>query len=171
MSNMIQLGQYIHVERLESATLVSILHGVKLVPGRHKCVGTPEDFVATESSLGFLNNNGSSGSTKGKSVGNMTIVKSGTKKYGNSTTMVRSNSVLDNKKTTSTLVRSKSQLSKRILNSTESRQSLANVKASSSRSIPSSPTSCYSMPPFLRSFRLGLKIRQRSKVWIKKSAS
>ncbi|MFS8035269.1 hypothetical protein Hanom_Chr17g01591061 [Helianthus anomalus] len=152
MSDMIQLGQYIHVERLESATPVPILHGVKPVPGRHQCVGTPEDIVATKSSLGFLNNNGTSGSTNGKSVGNITNIKLGTKKDGNST-----NAVLDNKKTASTLVRSKSQLSKLVLNSTESRQSLAKVKASSSRSIPSSPTSCYSMPTSFEKFSSGVK--------------
>ncbi|KAF5778927.1 hypothetical protein HanXRQr2_Chr12g0553341 [Helianthus annuus] len=168
MSDMIQLGQYIHVERLESATPVPILHGVKPVPGRHQCVGTPEDIVATKSSLGFLNNNNNgtsgsgsgSGSTNGKSVGNTTNIKLGTKKDGNSTT---TNGVVDNKKTTSTLVRSKSQLSKLVLNSTESRQSLAKVKASSSRSIPSSPTSCYSMPTSFEKFSSGVKNQSKIK--------
>ncbi|KAJ0726461.1 hypothetical protein HanPI659440_Chr12g0470611 [Helianthus annuus] len=158
--------KYIHVERLESATPVPILHGVKPVPGRHQCVGTPEDIVATKSSLGFLNNNNNgtsgsgSGSTNGKSVGNTTNIKLGTKKDGNSTT---TNGVVDNKKTTSTLVRSKSQLSKLVLNSTESRQSLAKVKASSSRSIPSSPTSCYSMPTSFEKFSSGVKNQSKIK--------
>nr|GEZ92668.1 hypothetical protein [Tanacetum cinerariifolium] len=59
-----KLGQYVHVDRLESATLVPILHGVRLVPGgRHPCVGTPQDIVATRS-LGFLNNGSSSNSSK-----------------------------------------------------------------------------------------------------------
>lgn len=55
LTDKIQLGQYIHVERLEAASPVPILRGVKLIPGRHPCVGTPEDIVATHS-LGFLNN-------------------------------------------------------------------------------------------------------------------
>ena len=54
-SDKIQLGQYIHVDKLEAASPVPILRGVRLVPGRHPCIGTPEDIVATHS-LGFLNN-------------------------------------------------------------------------------------------------------------------
>nr|XP_010930257.1 uncharacterized protein LOC105051480 isoform X2 [Elaeis guineensis] len=54
LSDKIQLGQFIHVERLEAASPVPILRGVKPVPGRHPCVGSPEDLVATRS-LEFLN--------------------------------------------------------------------------------------------------------------------
>ncbi|OIW03753.1 hypothetical protein TanjilG_30029 [Lupinus angustifolius] len=56
LSDEIQLGQFVFVDRLEPASPVPILHGVRPVPGRHPCVGTPEDIVATHS-LGFLNNN------------------------------------------------------------------------------------------------------------------
>ncbi|OVA17101.1 Protein of unknown function DUF936 [Macleaya cordata] len=52
LNNKLQLGQFIHVTKLESATPVPILVGVNPVPGRHPCVGTPEDLVPT--SLGFL---------------------------------------------------------------------------------------------------------------------
>ncbi|KAI3814368.1 hypothetical protein L1987_19121 [Smallanthus sonchifolius] len=154
LSDMIQLGQYIHVERLESATPVPILHGVKPVPGRHQCVGTPEDIVATNS-LGFLNNNSNS-----KLLGN---IKLPSKKDGNSRS--NSNGVVDVKKTTSTLARSKSQLSKLVLNSTDSRQSLAKVKPSTSKSksIPSSPTSCYSMPTSFEKFSSGIKHQAKIK--------
>ncbi|KAI3695646.1 hypothetical protein L1987_78645 [Smallanthus sonchifolius] len=150
LSDLIQLGQYIHVERLESATPVPILHGVKPVPGRHQCVGTPEDIVATNSnSLGFLNNN----SNSSKLLGN---IKLPSKKDG---------TVVDVKKTTSTLARSKSQLSKLVLNSTDSRQSLAKVKplTSKSKSIPSSPTSCYSMPTSFEKFSSGIKHQAKIK--------
>ncbi|KAJ3691617.1 hypothetical protein LUZ61_020781 [Rhynchospora tenuis] len=58
-SNKLQLGQFIHVDRLEGATPVPIVRGVRPVPGRHACIGTPEDLVAT-SSLGL------GGSKKGK---------------------------------------------------------------------------------------------------------
>ncbi|KAF7101320.1 hypothetical protein CFC21_102688 [Triticum aestivum] len=50
LSDTIQLGQFIHVDRLEAATPVPILRGVRPVPGRHPCVGTPEDLVMTSSS-------------------------------------------------------------------------------------------------------------------------
>ncbi|CAN6175001.1 unnamed protein product [Urochloa humidicola] len=50
LSDKIQLGQFIHVDRLEAATPVPILTGVRPVPGRHACVGTPEDLVVTSSS-------------------------------------------------------------------------------------------------------------------------
>ncbi|KAE9588125.1 hypothetical protein Lal_00003320 [Lupinus albus] len=56
LSDKIQLGQFVFVDRLEAASPVPILHGVRPVPGRHPCVGTPEDIVATHS-LGFLDNN------------------------------------------------------------------------------------------------------------------
>jgi hypothetical protein len=50
LSDKIQLGQFIHVDRLEAATPVPILWGVRPVPGRHACVGNPEDLVLTSSS-------------------------------------------------------------------------------------------------------------------------
>nr|BAJ87804.1 predicted protein [Hordeum vulgare subsp. vulgare] len=50
LSDTIQLGQFIHVDRLEAATPVPILRGVRPVPGRHACVGTPEDLFMTSSS-------------------------------------------------------------------------------------------------------------------------
>nr|GEZ19998.1 hypothetical protein [Tanacetum cinerariifolium] len=121
LSNKIHLGQYVHVDRLESTTPVPILHGVRPVfGGRHPCVGTPQDIVATRS-LGFLNNGSSSNSSK--LIGN---VKLPSKKESSS--VRSSNWVLDGK-----LVRSKSQLSKLILNTSESRQYLSKVKPSSSR--------------------------------------
>ncbi|KAK1314247.1 hypothetical protein QJS10_CPA06g01461 [Acorus calamus] len=54
MNDKIQLGQFIHVDRLESSSPVPILIGVRPVPGRHPCLGTPEDLVATRP-LNFLN--------------------------------------------------------------------------------------------------------------------
>uniref|UniRef100_A0A7I4FKN5 DUF936 domain-containing protein n=1 Tax=Physcomitrium patens TaxID=3218 RepID=A0A7I4FKN5_PHYPA len=46
LSDKLQLGQYIHVDRLEAGSPVPLLRGVRLVPGRHQCVGNPEDLVA-----------------------------------------------------------------------------------------------------------------------------
>jgi Plant protein of unknown function (DUF936) len=60
-SNKLQLGQFIHLDRLEAATPVPVIRGVRPVPGRHACIGTPEDLVATNS-LGL----GGAGNKKGK---------------------------------------------------------------------------------------------------------
>jgi len=46
-SDKLQLGQFIHVDRLEAASPVPLLRGVRLLAGRHQCVGTPEDLIAT----------------------------------------------------------------------------------------------------------------------------
>lgn len=80
LSDKIQLGQYVFVERLESASPVPVLQGCRPVPGRHPCVGTPEEIVATHS-LGFLNNNGS-GSNGKKSRQVLTRSKSQVSKLG-----------------------------------------------------------------------------------------
>ncbi|KAJ7563380.1 hypothetical protein O6H91_03G107900 [Diphasiastrum complanatum] len=47
LSDKLQLGQFIHVDRLEYGSPVPLLKGVRPLPGRHQCVGTPEDLVAT----------------------------------------------------------------------------------------------------------------------------
>ncbi|KAF9621208.1 hypothetical protein IFM89_016702 [Coptis chinensis] len=53
-NNELQLGQYVHVQKLESAQPVPILRGVKLVPGgKHPCVGTPEDLGFTKDLIGL----------------------------------------------------------------------------------------------------------------------
>ncbi|RVW20728.1 hypothetical protein CK203_110780 [Vitis vinifera] len=132
----IQLGQFIHVERLEAASPVPILHGVRPVPGRHPCVGSPEDIVATHS-LGFLNNS---------SLGLKPVekVKSPSKVLSN-------NHVGDKEKCTA--VRS---------NGIDKKETLARLKSSNSRSIPSSPTSCYSLPTSFEKFANGFK--QQAKI-------
>ncbi|XP_078152796.1 uncharacterized protein LOC144547985 [Carex rostrata] len=71
-SNKLQLGQFIHVDRLEGATPVPVVRGVRPVPGKHACIGTPEDLVATNS-LGL----GITGNKKGK--GSLTKSSSFTK--------------------------------------------------------------------------------------------
>ncbi|KAJ0726770.1 hypothetical protein HanPI659440_Chr12g0474161 [Helianthus annuus] len=105
LSDKIQLGQYIHVERLELTTPVPVLRGVKPVPGRHPCVGTPEDIVATHS-LGFLNS-----STSSKLVGN-----------------VKKDSVIS-----ASIGKSRSQLSKLVLNSSDSKVKVKPSNGSSFR--------------------------------------
>lgn len=160
LSDKIQLGQFIHVERLESASPVPILIGVRPVPGRHPCVGTPEDIVATHS-LGFLNNNAKS-SLGLKGLGK---TKSPSKILGDVKSSARrlNNSLKDDKseKTKTKLTRSKSQ-SKVILTLDVKRESIGKSKSSNSRSIPSSPTSCYSLPTSFEKFANAVK--QQSKI-------
>lgn len=171
-SDKIQLGQFIHVERLESASPVPILHGVKPIPGRHPCVGSPEDIVATHS-LGFLNNNSLLGS---KSGGERAKLPSGASSNKNfhvgerereryTPARLSNASSKDEKydKKTGSLSRSKSQISKSALNLiVDKKESLTKLKSSSSRSIPSSPTSCYSLPSSFEKFSNGVK--QQGKV-------
>ncbi|CAK9854958.1 unnamed protein product, partial [Sphagnum jensenii] len=47
-SDKLQLGQFIHVDRLEAASPVPLLRGVRPLAGRHQCVGSPEDLIATQ---------------------------------------------------------------------------------------------------------------------------
>lgn len=42
----IQLGQLIHVSRLDSASPVPVLRGVRPLPRRRPCIGSPRDLVA-----------------------------------------------------------------------------------------------------------------------------
>ncbi|VFQ75539.1 unnamed protein product [Cuscuta campestris] len=162
LSDKIQLGQFIHVERLESSSPVPILKGVRPLPGRHPCVGTPEDIVAANS-LGFLNNNGNLGSDKhqdkSKSKSQSVVSKSG---------VLRSNGSAKDDKTEkrgSALAKSKSHLSKLALTLVVDKKkdsSLKSNKSSGSKSIPSSPTSCYSLPNSFEKFSNGVK--QQTKI-------
>ncbi|KAK3204380.1 hypothetical protein Dsin_018426 [Dipteronia sinensis] len=171
LSDKIQLGQFIHVERFESASPVPILRGVRPVPGRHPCVGSPEDIVATHS-LGFLNNdnktssNSSSCSKPGEKVKAPLKPVSGNNHVGETKlAKIRLNGgAKDDQfdKKTPTLSRSKSQLSKQALNIDVKKESLGKLKSLSSRSIPSSPTSCYSLPTSFEKFANGIK--QQSKI-------
>jgi len=47
LSDKLQLGHFIHVDRLEAASPVPLLRGVRPLAGRHQCIGTPEDLIAT----------------------------------------------------------------------------------------------------------------------------
>ncbi|XP_043706485.1 uncharacterized protein LOC122656106 isoform X2 [Telopea speciosissima] len=174
LSDKLQLGQFIHVERLEAASPVPILRGVKPVPGRHPCVGSPEDLVATHS-LGFLN---SSGSNPAQKLKTSSKVLNGSNSIGdrekNSRTVskgVKRNPIVEKqngsakvessgKKVDSPLSRSKSLVSKTALNLAEKKESKS--KSSNSWSIPSSPTSCYSLPTSFEKFANG--VRQQANI-------
>lgn len=51
LSDKLQLGQFIHVTRLDSASPVPVLRGVKPIPKRRPCVGEPKDLISSD----FLN--------------------------------------------------------------------------------------------------------------------
>ncbi|KAJ8755500.1 hypothetical protein K2173_019298 [Erythroxylum novogranatense] len=165
LSDKIQLGQFIHVERLESASPVPILRGVRPVPGRHPCVGSPEDIVATHS-LGFLNNGHDTSSVpkhsekvKSPKKGVSRSLSIGEKEKGKLNGSPKED--FSDKKSSS-LSRSKSQLSKPALTLDIKRDSSAKLKTSSSRSIPSSPSSCYSLPTSFEKFASG--VSQQAKI-------
>lgn len=45
LSNKMQLGQFIYVDRLEPGSPVPVLKGAKPLPGRHPLIGTPEPLM------------------------------------------------------------------------------------------------------------------------------
>ncbi|XP_022843933.1 uncharacterized protein LOC111367348 [Olea europaea var. sylvestris] len=166
LSDKIQLGQFLNVERLEAASPVPILRGVRPVPGRHPCVGTPEDIVATHS-LGFLNKNAnlSSNSKSLRKSNSLSKLSSNNVVKDNKSSSLRLNGSakvdrIDKK--VSGLTKSWSQSSKVDLTLDVKKESVKKSKSSSLRSIPSSPTSCYSLPPSFEKFANG--VNNQSKV-------
>eukprot|EP00268_Persea_americana_P005715 TRINITY_DN11947_c1_g1_i3.p1 TRINITY_DN11947_c1_g1~~TRINITY_DN11947_c1_g1_i3.p1 ORF type:complete len:716 (+),score=181.90 TRINITY_DN11947_c1_g1_i3:430-2577(+) len=161
LSDKLQLGQFIHVERLQAATPVPILRGVRPIPGRHPCVGSPEDLIATHS-LCFLNQSGSNPGEKTSPPKGSNNVQSGEKEKPKLAKLNASKKEDSDKKKASHC-RSSSPLSKPALNSIE-RKEVVGVRSKSlnSRSIPSSPTSCYSLPTSFEKFANGVK--QQAKI-------
>ncbi|KAK9113779.1 hypothetical protein Syun_020576 [Stephania yunnanensis] len=50
LSNKMQLGQFIYVDRLEPGSPVPVIKGTKTIPGRHPFVGTPEPLMGIKES-------------------------------------------------------------------------------------------------------------------------
>ncbi|MED6170815.1 hypothetical protein PIB30_034725 [Stylosanthes scabra] len=164
LSDKIQLGQFVFVDRLENASPVPILRGVRPVPGRHPCVGTPQDIVATHQ-LGFLDN---SAKNKDKDKD----------KDKNSVCSVATIDLERSKSPRRILVKDKEKRSKEKEGSSKAppppppikvevkRESLSRLRSLNSRSmsIPSSPSSCYSLPTSFEKFANGVKQHQQAKV-------
>lgn len=174
LSDKIQLGQFIHVDRLEAATPVPILWGVRPVPGRHACVGNPEDLVLTSSSSVAGSKkaqpaNGSKTANGLKDAGLLSLEKEKSKleKINASHKTVGT----ENKKPL--LTKSKSSLSKQALNGVADKKEAVKPKArpSSIRSTPSSPTSVYSLPGTFDRFSSDLRQRHGVKGAEKASSS
>ena len=45
LTNKLQLGQFIYVEKVEAGTPVPVLVGVRLIPGKNPCIGNPKDLM------------------------------------------------------------------------------------------------------------------------------
>ncbi|WZZ79810.1 hypothetical protein YC2023_100382 [Brassica napus] len=116
LSDKLQLGQFIHVDRVESSS-----------PGRHPCLGTPEDIVATHP-LGFLGGGDSCNGSKPKE---------------------RDESSEGKKKHSVLVRRAKSAKTSLVL---DVKETLGKVKTSSSSGSKSIPTSCYSLPTSFAKF-------------------
>ncbi|XP_039119437.1 uncharacterized protein LOC120255743 [Dioscorea cayenensis subsp. rotundata] len=162
LSDKIQLGQFIHVERLEGASPVPILKGVRVVPGRHPCVGSPEDLVATHS-LGFLNMDKLKLSNGIKTDSNRSTEK--IDKERNNVGKTNGTSKVEKaEKNKPSVSKSNSLVMKQVANCKVEKRDPIGVKSksASSRSIPSSPTSCYSLPASFEKF--SKEIKQQAKV-------
>jgi len=164
LSDKIQLGQFVFVDRLEAASPVPILHGVRPIPGRHACVGTPEDIVATTHSLGFLGNGKAHKKSACSGPLDIERSKSPRKVLGNhhekeKKEKVRLHSEEQLDKKPAVFAKSKSQTTKAVAANTVDvkKEQLARLKSFNSRAIPSSPTSCYSLPTSFEKFANGVK--------------
>lgn len=168
LSDKIQLGQFIHVDRLEAATPVPILRGVRPVPGRHACVGTPEDLVVTSSS-NFHSSKKVQPTNGLKDAGSLSLEKE-TRKL-EKINASRKPTGAENKKPM--LTKSNSSLSKQALNGIGGKKEPAKskVKPAITRSTPSSPTSVYSLPASFDRFSNDLKQRNKVKGPEKASSS
>ncbi|KAJ1269441.1 hypothetical protein BS78_07G211900 [Paspalum vaginatum] len=160
LSDTIQLGQFVHVDRLEAATPVPVLRGVRPVPGRHACVGSPEDLVVTSSS-GFLANKKDQPSVNG-----------GSKDAGAALSLEKEQCKLEKINASvkkPQLTKTNSSLSKQALNGlilTDRKDNAAagsKAKSTGARSTPSSPTSVHSLPASFDKPSVSGDMKQRAK--------
>ncbi|XP_009393517.2 uncharacterized protein LOC103979183 isoform X2 [Musa acuminata AAA Group] len=160
LSDQIQLGQFIHVDCLEAGSPVPILKGARPLPGRHPCVGNPEDLVAT-SSLGFLNPEKPKSSNYSKHNSNKSS-ENDRSKLGNSKLPIKMQEV---EKKRASLSRSSSLLSKQLVTGKLEKKVSISVRSKSMhlRSMPSSPTSVYSLPGSFEMFSSEIKKQAQAK--------
>ncbi|XP_062192079.1 uncharacterized protein LOC133895634 [Phragmites australis] len=169
LSDTIQLGQFIHVDRFEAATPVPILRGVRPVPGRHACVGNPEDLVVTSSS-NFLGSKKVQPSINGSKDAAALSLEKEQSKLQKLNASVKNNGTESKKPQ---LTKSNSSLSNEALNSLTSKKEIVGSKAksTSARSTPSSPTSVHSLPASFERFSNDMKHRTKTKGTEKPSRS
>ncbi|XP_074309867.1 uncharacterized protein LOC141644279 [Silene latifolia] len=63
LSNKMQLGQYIYIEKLEPGSPVPVAKGAKPIPGRHPLMGTPEPLMGLRKKGENIQNNGNAAAT------------------------------------------------------------------------------------------------------------
>ncbi|URE04571.1 hypothetical protein MUK42_18903 [Musa troglodytarum] len=160
LSDKIQLGQFIHVDRLKAGSPVPILKGVRPLPGRHQCVGNPEDLVAT-SSLNFLNAEKPKPSNDSK-YNSSASSESEKSKLGISKSNIKAQEV---EKKKPSLSKSSSVLSKQLVKGKLEKKFSVTARSKSmiSRTIPSSPTSVYSLPASFEKFSNEVKKHAQAK--------
>lgn len=200
LSDKIQLGQFVFVDRFEASSPVPVIRGVKPVPGRHPCVGTPEDIVATHS-LSFLDNNDndtrknkndvvSSESPRNRNVfgvkekekkerlrlsfGGVIVKEEGLEKkervrlsFGGGSVkeegLEKKRGIFGRGSSKSEYLKTKPMLKIDVKKELLPQSSLTRVRSANSKSIPSSPSSVYSLPNSFEKFSNGVK-QQRAKV-------
>ncbi|KAJ8493510.1 hypothetical protein OPV22_015231 [Ensete ventricosum] len=160
LSDQIQLGQFIHVDCLAAGSPVPILKGVRPLPGRHPCVGNPEDLIAT-SSLGFLDPEKPKSFNYSKHNSNKSS-ENDRSKLGNSKLPIKMQEI---EKERPSLSRSSSLLPKQLVTGKLEKKVAISVRSRSanSRSIPSSPTSVYSLPGSFEMFSSEIKKQAQAK--------
>uniref|UniRef100_A0ACD5ZVK7 Uncharacterized protein n=1 Tax=Avena sativa TaxID=4498 RepID=A0ACD5ZVK7_AVESA len=173
LSDTIQLGQFIHVDRLEAATPVPILRGVRPVPGRHACFGSPEDLVMTGgNSASLLGTNKAQPSVNGSKDASALSLEKEQSKLQKINASVKSNGTESKKP--QQLTKTNSSLSKQALASLFDKKEVitSKVKPNIARSTPSSPTSARSLPALsIESLPNDVKMRTKAKGADKSSPS
>ncbi|XP_065025369.1 uncharacterized protein LOC135650134 [Musa acuminata AAA Group] len=167
LSDEIQLGQFIHVDRLEAASPVPILRGVMPLPGRHPFVGNPQDLVATCSS-GLLGSEKSKVSHGCSGNANDDLLSAKEKNKSGKLEDVSKVVVVEKKK--SSFSRSSSSLSKQLTSSDVEKKEVHHVRSRSLnlRSVPSSPSDCFPSPV---SEKLHSEVTQQAKVNVPEKTS
>ncbi|RRT80705.1 hypothetical protein B296_00002143, partial [Ensete ventricosum] len=150
LSDKIQLGQFIHVDGVEAGSPVPILKGVRPLPGRHPCVGNPEDLVAANSSHGFLDAEKPQQSSDSTCNINTTSVNEKSK-LRNSKLAIKTQEV--QKKRASLSKSGTLQLKQLASDKLEKKDAIGvRLKSMDSWSITSSPTSVCSLPASFEKF-------------------
>lgn len=155
----IQLGQFITVDRIEAGSPVPILKGVRLLPGRHPCIGSPDDLIAN-SSLGFLDPEKPKPTTESKCNSKLSS-ENEKSKLGNSRTPTKTGEAQKKK---APLSRLEASLPKQLANGKLEKDALA-VRSKPMNSSPpaSSPTNVCSLPTSFKKFSDEIKNQARAK--------
>ncbi|XP_042461659.1 uncharacterized protein LOC122045490 [Zingiber officinale] len=156
LSDKIQLGQFIHVDRLEAGSPVPTLKGVRPLPGRHPCVGNPEDLAATSSLCNFLA---------------MDKLKPLDDSKNSNNTSTDNNNTREAERRRISLTKSRSLLLKLPVNGKlDKKGTSAGSRSTNSRLLPSSPSYVYSLPASFENFSSEIK-RQAKAKGVEKPAS